>query len=195
MSSGLVFYWLSWIYFVCALFFMEPSKRQWFFMYWILILISTSNMFISIGMLDFSVAYFILFLGSLMFLLQANHRFFYFFVSFTIAIAYASFLVWEHETPLLLIFPKYVVLPSFIVLIAIFLTKEYMKRCFVALLGICGGELLYHISLFDYAYYNTMGNEVFLDLCTIIIGVLFVIALYEYIIDRLFMMFSRIKQR
>lgn len=195
MSSGLVFYWLSWIFFVSVLFFMKYDKHQWFLMYWILTIISTSNMYISMTVLDFSIAYIVLFLGSIMFLLQANHRIFHFFVSFTVAIAYASFLVWEHETPLLLIFPKYLVLPAFIVLIAIFLTNEYKNRCFVSLVGACGGELLYHISLMAYTYDYTMGNDMFFDQCVIIITLLTVIALYEQLIDKLFMILSRILQR
>ncbi|GEN31823.1 hypothetical protein HNQ35_000579 [Cerasibacillus quisquiliarum] len=195
MSSGLMFYWLSWMFFVYVLFFMKYDKHQWFLMYWILIIMSTSNMYMTLTVLKFSIAYIVLFIGSIMFLLQTNHRLFHFFSSFTLAIAYASFLVWEHETPLLLFFPKYLVLPSFIVLIAIFLMNEFKNRCFVSLVGACGGELLYHISLMAYTDDYTMGHDIFFDLCAIIITFLTVIALYERMIDKLLMFFTRILQR
>ncbi|TXL67867.1 hypothetical protein FHP05_02265 [Cerasibacillus terrae] len=195
MTSGLMFYWLGWIFWVISYFFIKQNKEQQFFSFWILIIIGTSNIFISIGFLDFSIAYFILFFGSFLLLLQNLDMFYHLFVSFTIMVGYASYLIWENEAPFLSIFPRLFLLSALIVSMSSFLTQGLKSRCIVAIVGVCGGELLYYLFLLHYQAHSTMGSLVFLDTTIIIISSLFLLEILFRLYTKITAFFHHLKSQ
>lgn len=142
---------------------MKRTKQRTIFSYWLLLIIAFSNKYLAIAWLDISLTFIIIFIGGFLLFTQLPNKFFNLFVSFTVMIAYTSFLIWEKQAPVWIIMPRVIFIPFLFVILITFLVKGFYQRLVVALIGLCDGELLYSVMMANYLISEIVGESTFLD--------------------------------
>lgn len=168
MTSGLLFYWFSWLVWVFVTFIMKPGMNRTFIAVWILLTISGSSFELFVLGYSFSTSYLFLITGAMILLTKTSRTFYLLFSSLTVMVLYMAVLLWENYYPIWMI-TKTFLSPMIIVLIIIFLSKSFYNRISVALLGVSSGELVYGFILSSYSITDRIGGFVFLDSVMIII--------------------------
>lgn len=171
MNSGLLFLWIAWILFIIVYFFMDKAKKRTFLITWILLIICSSKIYVTVSNINFSFAFFILFFGCFLIYFDVVKQVFHLAIGLTVMVAYASILIWEQEAPIWLLFPRMIFIPCIIVGITYFLCTEHTNRLAVVVIGLCGGELLYALILYSYNLPYIIGAMYFFD--TLCVTVLF----------------------
>lgn len=167
LTTGLLFYWLAWIFWVLTTFFMSKTWKRTFFSCWILLIILCANIYIENIHFPISLSLFILFVGVAVWIahLQCWSRFLV--TSFIIMIGYTALLFWEHNTPVWLFMPRTIMLSMISTLFISSLAKPFFTRVMIGLMGMSCGELMYSLVLAGYGLENTAGGLAFLD-CAVV---------------------------
>src|SRR5690625_3560107 len=110
MMDGVLFHWISWIFCVIILFFMEKGKRRTYFSYWVLSSIILVNQFITVDTYTVSLSFIIILLGSFLGLASLNTPLYHLIVSFIMMIGYAGVLLIEKNAPIWIFGPRYLTL-------------------------------------------------------------------------------------
>lgn len=169
MTSGLLFYWFSWILWVYVTFIMKKCKGRTLLAIWILLILSGSTMYVTMLGYQITMSYLFLAIGSLIMIAKSRHLYFHLFSSLTIMILYMAMMVWENYFPIWMIVSKAYISPLIIVLVIVFISKGLYNRVSIALLGISTGELMYSFILSSYAIRAPIGDHVFFDSVLIIL--------------------------
>lgn len=175
----MLFYWLSWIFWVVVTFFMKSTAIRTGLSIWILLIISASTLYLPIGEGSISISLFILMIGSMALYSRMKRIYYSLFASFTITIAYAAILIWEKITPIWIIVPRELFISIFIVFILTITTKQIIQQLLIGLLGICFGEVLYFVMLLSYHIQIETGGLEFLDQVAVMVLLLFLISLIQ----------------
>lgn len=172
--EGLIFFWVSWGFWVIATFFMQRSARRLKITVWILMMIIASPYVISIFEFKISLSGVFLF-GTLFYLASQIERlkFAYLFIcSFIIMLAYVSFQLFELFDPVWLLFPRNWMLAVLIVSLTIILQGNKYFRIIIVMLGSIQGEFLYALILQKYSFPYIIGSFSFLDVTALSVGLL-----------------------
>ncbi|WP_099158372.1 YphA family membrane protein [Virgibacillus ndiopensis] len=163
MTSGIIFYWIGWIFWVIVTFFMKKGRQRTFYACWILLIILCSPISIPIGGYQIGVSFLILLAGSTYFHSIAKSLYLLF-SAFTISLGYIAILFWERITPVWLFLPRSVLIPLIMTFLIVILTESLHDKLAIGLLGITSGEILHSIILSSYQLYETIGGLAFLDI-------------------------------
>jgi hypothetical protein len=163
LTSGIIFYWFSWIIWTIVTFFMKKNRRRTAFACWILLAICCSNIFIDIEGFHFSVILLLLIVGSLLMLVKQPRLLYHLFSSFTITIGYVSMLMWEINAPVWIIFSRVITISFLLGIVTLLFSKEFYSQLAICVFGTSIGELLYHFILAGYGLRANAGDFAFLD--------------------------------
>lgn len=172
VMEGLFFYWICWMFWIIVTFLIPKSNIRTKFAIWILITISVSKIYLTIGSLDISCSYVSILIGGFLMLGSRNHKSLQIFSAFTIMIGYSSLLIWETNAPVWLFMPKLIIIPLLCALLTMFISKQYYNRLANSIIGISGGEFVYSLLLSNYSISKTIGDLMFLD--TLLISLLLI---------------------
>lgn len=181
-----MFLWLSWILWIIVTFFMTKSRTRTLLAIWILLTIIGSNMFIVVENYYISYAYLSMIIGALIMHGKCLRWIYHIFVSLTVMIGYTAILLWEYTSPIWMVLPRFVIIPSLCCLMILPLVRGIYNQLMTGLLGICSGELLYSLMLSGYHLHKPIGDSVFLDHILLIMSSLFVIHIIHQIRAKLF---------
>ncbi|MUK87256.1 hypothetical protein GMD78_02420 [Ornithinibacillus sp. L9] len=167
--DGIYFYWFSWIIWVVVTFFMNKTKKRTFISCWILLSITTSNVYVTVYQYDMSLTFVSILMGGFFLFSYIPRTTYHLFCAFTMMIGYSSILIWEGQAPIWLFMPRYILIPLIAILMVCLLAKGLYPRIAIILVGICSGELLYCHMLSDYYISKVIGEMVFFDTLLIIL--------------------------
>ncbi|WP_026584968.1 YphA family membrane protein [Bacillus sp. J33] len=165
--EGLIFYWVSWVAWVMATFFMDrKNKKRVKFSVWLLVVIILSPYTFSIYGVEMSVAgvfllgTFYIFTGGL----KKGHKVYFLICTFIMMMAYVSFHLFELFDPVWVIFPRKWMLAILLFYMAILLHKKRQLRLPLILLGSIQGEVLYALILRQFSFPYVIGSLAFFDI-------------------------------
>lgn len=172
--EGLIFYWISWMVWIMATFFMDRNNKYRFLLSaWILIFIMLSpwtfkifNVETGIGGLFLIVSLYI-FAGRL----KKLSKLYFFFCTFILMMAYVIFHLFELFDPVWVMFSRNWMLSILLVYMAVLLQKNRMLRLPLILLGGIQGEVLYALILKQFSFPYTIGSLAFLDIMAISVSI------------------------
>ncbi|WP_370224036.1 hypothetical protein [Cytobacillus sp.] len=172
--EGLIFYWISWMVWIMATFFMDRNNKYRFLLSaWILIFITLSpwtfkifNVETGIGGLFLIVSLYI-FAGRL----KKLSKLYFFFCTFILMMAYVIFHLFELFDPVWVMFSRNWMLSILLVYMAVLLQKNRMLRLPLILLGGIQGEVLYALILKQFSFPYTIGSLAFLDIMAISVSI------------------------
>lgn len=175
LTEGMIFYWISWIFWVIITFLLNKNKQRTSLAVWILFIIFCSNWYIHIEIYHLSVAFICIYMGGFVLLARMAKSVYYLFASFTVMIGYTSFLLWEQLAPVWLLISRDIMFPLLMTSMVLLISRGFWARISISLIGICTGELLYSHILLNFNIHKTIGGMAFLDMLCTILFVLFVL--------------------
>ncbi|HAM81193.1 YphA family membrane protein [Ornithinibacillus bavariensis] len=190
--DGIFFYWLCWMIWVVVTFLMPKEKTRTMMAVWILLTLTSSNLYISVYNVEVSMAYVCVFLGSILYIKSLKPLSYHLFSAMTIMIGYSSILIWESIAPVWLFMPRLIIIPVLCVLLTLVLTKGLSSRLAISTLGLCGGELLYCILLTNLSMPDIVGELLFLDTLLIVLLLLGSIEIYQIGKNKFFLYLSKV---
>lgn len=150
MTYSFAFYWLSWIFWGIATFFMKKRPLRSIFTCLILGSILCSNIYFSLGgyQILFSFIWLILVFG----LLYTNLSvpLYHLFVSFILMIGYTTILIWNQSSSILLFLPEPILGPLICSILIFLMINGLYHRLIAGTLGIASGEVLHGLILSSY---------------------------------------------
>ncbi|MGM8211632.1 YphA family membrane protein [Virgibacillus sp. W0430] len=176
MESGMLFYWLSWIFWIITTFFIKKSLLRTVVSGWILLVIIGSTIYVPIGVSTVSAALLILLAGSALLYTQLTQMYYALFASFTVTIGYTAILIWEKITPIWFILPRELLISIVLCLLLTMMSEQFIHRLLIGLLGISFGEIFYSFMLSSYSLQSEIGHLQFLDQAAVM--VLFLLPTY-----------------
>src|SRR5690625_398094 len=162
--NGFLFYWMSWLLWVIVTFFLNKSKLRTILACWLLIIIFTSNTYVSIDNYTLLLGYVIFFLGVIFIHTLLPRPFYHLFVSFTIMIGYTSILLWKDGSSLSLFIPELIFIPIFSSFLILLLTTKLYSRVITGVLGMSTAELLYGYIIKEYHVNIKIVNKTVFDI-------------------------------
>lgn len=183
--EGLYFYWLAWIGWVWATFFMDkdhPLRLKW--AVFLLSVIFTASYKVDFLFLEFHLSVFTIFL--FIFLETRRKRagsFLYLFLSsFIIMLAYTSFLMFELFDPVWVLFDRRIMLGAAGFYLAVLLHKDRHNRILSLISGFLQGEILFSVILLKFNFPYAVASLAFMDILFISLGMLLAWSAVESII-------------
>lgn len=177
LIDGVLFYWIAWFFCIIVLFFMKKNNWRHFLAFWLLLSIICANHYVDLNGYRLSLTFIIIYIGSFIVFTTLNHKAYHLFSAFTVMIGYVSFLLLENNSPIWLFAPRIILLSFMTTMIIILLTKHLYPRLMTGLVGICSGEMLYHLIVANYQMLEPVGEFVFFDTLLLILFFIFVIHL------------------
>lgn len=181
--EGLTFYWISWVFWIIATFFMKKGKARLCISIWLLLIIIFSPY--SLSLYYFEISYVSILLLSSLFVMISTIKSFkaaYVLVSsFIVMIAYVCFLLYELIDPVWLFIPRNWMLAMLLFSLALLLHAQILSRLMIILLGSIQGELLYAYILNKYSFPYLIGSYAYLDAIALSAGLLAGWAGFEFL--------------
>ncbi|KON87220.1 hypothetical protein AF332_10590 [Sporosarcina globispora] len=172
--EGLFFFWISWMVWIMATFFMDrKNKYRLVLSAWTLIFIMLSPRTLSI--LNFEIGLAGLFLLVSLYIvagrLKRLSKIYFLFCSFILMMAYVTFHLFELFDPVWVIFSREWMLSFLLIYMAVLLQKNRRLRLPLILLGGIQGEVLYALILKQFSFPYTIGSLAFLDIMALSISI------------------------
>lgn len=172
--EGLIFYWISWMVWIMATFFMARTNKYRFLLSaWVLCLMIMSPL--KVNILNFEIGIAVLFLLASLYVfagrLKKLSKLYFLFCTFILMMAYVTFHLFELFDPVWVIFSREWMLSVLMVYMAVLLQKNRMLRLPLILLGGIQGEFLYAFILKSFSFPYTIGSLAFLDIMAISISI------------------------
>lgn len=173
--EGLYFYWLAWMAWIWATFFMDkknPARMK--LAVWLLAAIVAAPFKIHLFIFDlhlpaFSIAMF-LFIETRK---KKTGSFLYLYLSsFIIMLAYTSFLLFELYDPVWVLFDRKIMIAAIGFYLALLLQKNKFNRGLALISGFLQGEILYSIVLWQFNFPYSISSLAFLDILIISLAML-----------------------
>ncbi|MBX9972843.1 hypothetical protein [Cytobacillus firmus] len=172
--EGLIFYWISWMVWIMATFFMDRNNKYRFLLSaWILFFIILSPWTLKILNVETSIGGLFLLISLYIFAgrLKKLSKFYFLFCAFILMMAYVTFHLFELFDPVWVIFSRNWMLSVLLVYMAVLLQKNRMLRLPLVLLGGIQGEVLYALILKKFSFPYTIGSLAFLDIMAISVSI------------------------
>ncbi|AIF45447.1 hypothetical protein [Virgibacillus sp. SK37] len=161
--SGLLFFWLSWMYWVFLTFLMPKNKYRTGLSCWLLLTIITSNIYFGFSRMTLAGVVFVLLTGGIIWMVKLKRIFSHSLNSFLVMIAFATSHLWEANLPILYLLPMCIFTPFVITLIIAFLTKHITSQLIICIVGMTFGDFLFQYILIGYGLPVVIGGMAFLD--------------------------------
>lgn len=161
MYEEFLYYWLIWIIFIIVYFFMKNGMKRSLFLFWILLIIIATNLFININGTSVSMAFIFLLCGAVIFYVTNTFSIYKMIATFSIMIGYVSLLMWKKITPIWFFMPSYFMIPVLSVVVITFLLHDHYAQITAALVGITFGQLIYELIIISYQLNTIIGERVF----------------------------------
>ena len=175
--EGLLFYWITWMFWIMVIFFMNRnSKERFTIALCLLVVIILSPKTLTIYGVHFSAAIFFLYF-TFLFVLAKFERMLIFSVllcAFIVMLAYACFLIYELFDPVWLFFPRIWMISGLLAALSIILKTKKIFRFIILMLGAIQGDFLYALILRKYSFPYTIGSFSFLDVASLSFAFLFI---------------------
>ncbi|MDF2037199.1 hypothetical protein P2R12_09565 [Cytobacillus oceanisediminis] len=172
--EGLIFYWISWMVWIMATFFMDRNNKYRFLLSaWILIFIMLSPWTLKIFNVETGIAGLFLLVSLYIFAgrLKKLSKLYFLFCAFILMMAYVTFHLFELFDPVWVLFSRNWMLSVLLVYMAVLLQKNRMLRLPLILLGGIQGEVLYALILKQFSFPYTIGSLAFLDIMAISVSI------------------------
>ena len=161
MYEEFLTYWLIWIIFIIVYFFMKNGMKRSLFLFWILLTIIATNIFININSTSVSMAFILLLCGAIIFYVTNSFSIYKMIATFSIMIGYVSLLMWKKITPIWFFMPSYFMIPVLSVVVITFLLHDHYAQITAALVGITFGQFIYELIIISYQLNTIIGERVF----------------------------------
>lgn len=161
MYEEFLTYWLIWIIFIIVYFFMKNGMKRSLFLFWILLTIIATNIFININSTSVSMTFILLLCGAIIFYVTNSFSIYKMIATFSIMIGYVSLLMWKKITPIWFFMPSYFMIPVLSVVVITFLLHDHYAQITAALVGITFGQLIYELIIISYQLNTIIGERVF----------------------------------
>lgn len=161
MYEEFLTYWLIWIIFIIVYFFMKNGMKRSLFLFWILLTIIATNIFININSTSVSMAFILLLCGAIIFYVTNSFSIYKMIATFSIMIGYVSLLMWKKITPIWFFMPSYFMIPVLSVVVITFLLHDHYAQITAALVGITFGQSIYELIIISYQLNTIIGERVF----------------------------------
>src|SRR5690625_1028996 len=172
-------YWFSWILFIIIVFFMNKSKLRSSLIIWLLLVLITFPMFVTVKTLQISICLGLLISGAIIFYVQEKVSIYRLIVTFTISIGYTGILIWEHITPVWFFMPSFIIISILLVSVMIVLFRQLHEQISVVLVGGLFGHVLYDLLLIGYSLHNVVGNNAYIVICLTVLLLIVIHAMKE----------------
>ncbi|WP_282140646.1 YphA family membrane protein [Cytobacillus oceanisediminis] len=172
--EGLIFYWISWMVWIMATFFMDRNNKYRFLLSaWILFFIMLSPWTLKIFNVETGIGGLFLLVSLYIFTgrLKKLSKLYFLFCAFILMMAYVTFHLFELFDPVWVIFSRNWMLSVLLVYLAVLLQKNRMLRLPLILLGSIQGEVLYALILNQFSFPYTIGSLAFLDIMAISVSI------------------------
>lgn len=172
--EGLIFYWISWMVWIMATFFMDRNNKYRFLLSsWILFFIMLSPWTLKIFNVETGIGGLFLLVSLYIFAgrLKKLSKLYFLFCAFILMMAYVTFHLFELFDPVWVIFSRNWMLSVLLVYLAVLLQKNRMLRLPLILLGGIQGEVLYALILNQFSFPYTIGSLAFLDIMAISVSI------------------------
>lgn len=172
--EGLIFYWISWMVWIMATFFMDRNNKYRFLLSaWILFFIMLSPWTLKIFNVETGIGGLFLLVSLYIFAgrLKKLSKLYFLFCAFILMMAYVTFHLFELFDPVWVIFSRNWMLSVLLVYLAVLLQKNRMLRLPLILLGSIQGEVLYALILNQFSFPYTIGSLAFLDIMAISVSI------------------------
>ncbi|MCS0672257.1 hypothetical protein [Cytobacillus firmus] len=172
--EGLIFYWISWMVWIIATFFMDRNNKYRFLLSaWILFFIMLSPWTLKIFNVETGIGGLFLLVSLYIFAgrLKKLSKLYFLFCAFILMMAYVTFHLFELFDPVWVIFSRNWMLSVLLVYLAVLLQKNRMLRLPLILLGSIQGEVLYALILKQFSFPYTIGSLAFLDIMAISVSI------------------------
>ena len=172
--EGLIFYWISWMVWIMATFFMDRNNKYRFLLSaWILFFIMLSPWTLKIFNVETGIGGLFLLVSLYIFTgrLKKLSKLYFLFCAFILMMAYVTFHLFELFDPVWVIFSRNWMLSVLLVYLAVLLQKNRMLRLPLILLGGIQGEVLYALILNQFSFPYTIGSLAFLDIMAISVSI------------------------
>lgn len=175
MYEQFLYFWLMWIIFIIVTFFMQTNRKRTFLMIWILLMITSTNLYISVQSIQISFNFILLFVGTIIFYVYNSFSAYKMILTFTIMIGYVSILIWQKITPIWFFMPSYFMIPVLIVILILLLIPNFYEQLPIGIMGIVFGQFLFEWIIISYRLHDVIGNKsFFIHVCFIILFLIFV---------------------
>ncbi len=174
--EGVLFYWISWMAWVCSTFLMKKNKERLFLSILFLVTIILSPYYVGVGDIKINYSIFpILFFCIKEISKRPKKQVFYMLICIlTISLAYCSFLMFELYDPVWLFFNRNLMLGAALIYVTLMLLKDFRLRLVGLLVGAIQGDILYGIIINKVNFSYEIGSFVFLDVIAISFCFIFV---------------------
>jgi hypothetical protein len=174
--EGVLFYWISWMAWVCSTFLMKKNKERLFLSILFLVTIILSPYYVGVGDIKINNSIFpILFFCAKEISKRPKKQVFYMLICIlTISLAYCSFLMFELYDPVWLFFNRNLMLGAALIYVTLMLLKDFRLRLVGLLVGAIQGDILYGIIINNVNFSYEIGSFVFLDVIAISFCFIFV---------------------
>ncbi|CDQ39791.1 YphA family membrane protein [Virgibacillus salexigens] len=179
MSSGLLFYWFSWMLWIIIVFMMKKNQMRSYLSFAILIIIISANVILSFQIYTVSLSYLGLVITAVLWMIQLQHLAYLLFASFTLSIGYAGILLWEKNAPVWIIMPRVILISFAIILLIVLCTKYTKERFAICLTGLTFGELMYSLTMSSYGFPEIIGDLQFFDILLFVIVIILILDILQ----------------
>ncbi|MEI3604721.1 hypothetical protein SPD48_03365 [Pseudogracilibacillus sp. SE30717A] len=169
MYEEFLYYWLIWIIFILVYFFMAIGSARSVLVSWILLLICCTNITIIFSNITFSITFFLLIIGAIIFYTVNEFTFYKMFATFSVMLGYVSLLIWRKITPVWFFMPSFFMISVISAILILVLIHEFYEQIAVALVAITFGQLLYEFIVISYRLNDVMGDRTFFIQISLII--------------------------
>lgn len=182
--EGILFFWVSWMFWVIATFFMDKkNKNRIKFSVWILLLIILSPYTINVFGVKTSTAGIFLLVSLYIFAsrLEKLKKVYFLFCAFILMMAFVSFHLFELFDPVWVIFPREWMLALLLVYMSVLLQENRINRVPLIFLGAIQGEILYALILGQYSFPYVIGSLAFFDIMALSASIVGIWSMVEWL--------------
>jgi|SRR5690625_2274243 len=185
MNEHFLYYWSMWMIFIIIYFFMPQNKNRSILIAWVLLLILCTDQYILIDGIQYSVAFFLLIVGAIVFYVYRSVSMYQIMVTFIVMIAYIAILMWKKITPVWFFMPSYFMIAVMSVMLILFLMYSFYGQLSVALVGLSFGHFIYELLMMSYKLHVFVGERIFFIHVSLTILLLFFIHFTQIIISKI----------
>lgn len=185
--EGIFFYWIAWIIWTLATFFMRKNNERLILSVVVLVLIIFSVTVMQITIFKINASLLIALLCSYLYLSlltksKTKKTVYILLCTLTITTAYVSFQLFELFDPIWLVFNRKIMLAFCLVYLTLLLVKDPRTRIVSVIIGACQGDLLYALILSDFRFEYEIGSLLFFDVLAISVFTLFIWSTLENLV-------------
>jgi hypothetical protein len=166
VMAGMIFYWVSWFFWVVATFFMnrESKERMKVSIHLLAVMILAQS---KATVAAFNIHLSSLYLFIVVFIEIAKKKqgakLYILLASFIVMLAYASFLLFELYDPVMVMFSRNLMVAGIVCFICVLLQAGKIERFYILIIGMLQGEFLFAMILNEIGFSYPIGGERFLD--------------------------------